>query len=62
MRDLRRLIARNGHLPIDNLSLILRGDVLCDMNNGDDVYIQLNDRGIGLILIFLSDQCIALIF
>ncbi|KAK4260265.1 hypothetical protein QN277_003407 [Acacia crassicarpa] len=43
VRDLRGLIASNGRLPIDNLSLILRGTVLCDEKNGDDVYIQLND-------------------
>ncbi|XP_061368619.1 uncharacterized protein LOC133311574 [Gastrolobium bilobum] len=43
VRDLRRLIAGNDHLPIDNLSLILRGTALCDVKNGDDVYIQLND-------------------
>ncbi|XP_028754291.1 uncharacterized protein LOC114713785 [Neltuma alba] len=41
--DLRGLVASNGHLPIDNVSLILRGNVLCDMKNGEDVYIQLND-------------------
>ncbi|TKY55553.1 Ubiquitin supergroup [Spatholobus suberectus] len=43
VRDLRRLIAGNDNLPIDNLSLILRGSALCDMKNGDDVYVQLND-------------------
>lgn len=55
MRDLRRLIASNGHLPIDNLSLILRGTALCDLKNGDDVRMQLNDGGIVLILIVLFD-------
>ncbi|KAJ1428936.1 putative domain SAYSvFN [Sesbania bispinosa] len=43
VRDLRRLIARNDHLPIDNLTLILRGTALYDMKNGDDVCIKLND-------------------
>ncbi|XP_028782478.1 uncharacterized protein LOC114738583 isoform X1 [Neltuma alba] len=43
VRDLRGLVASNGRLPIDNVSLILRGNVLCDMKNGEDVYIQLND-------------------
>lgn len=56
MCDLRRLIASNGHLPIDNLSLILRGTALCDIKNGDDVRIQLNDGGIILILILLFDE------
>jgi len=55
VRDLRRLIASNGHLPIDNLSLILRGTALCDLKNGDDVRMQLNDGGIVLILIVLFD-------
>ncbi|KAK7330875.1 hypothetical protein VNO77_25081 [Canavalia gladiata] len=49
VRDLRRLIAGNDNLPIDNLSLILRGSALCDMKNGDDVFVQLND-GDGLIV------------
>lgn len=44
VRDLRRLIASNDSLPIENLSLILRGNALMDVRNGDDVYIQLNDR------------------
>ncbi|KAL2322918.1 hypothetical protein Fmac_027297 [Flemingia macrophylla] len=43
VRDLRRLVAGNDNFPIDNLSLILRGSALCDMKNGDDVYVQLND-------------------
>nr|KYP55270.1 hypothetical protein KK1_001477 [Cajanus cajan] len=43
VRDLRRLIAGNDNLQIDNLSLVLRGSALCDMKNGDDVYVQLND-------------------
>ena len=55
MRDLRRLIASNGHLPVDNLSLILRGTALCDLKNGDDVRMQLNDGGIVLIFIVLFD-------
>jgi len=55
VRDLRRLIASNGHLPVDNLSLILRGTALCDLKNGDDVRMQLNDGGIVLIFIVLFD-------
>ena len=57
MRDLRRLIASNDNLPIDNLSLILRGNALCDMKNEDEVYVQLNDGGIFLVLILLFDEC-----
>uniref|UniRef100_A0A2N9HMK5 Ubiquitin-like domain-containing protein n=1 Tax=Fagus sylvatica TaxID=28930 RepID=A0A2N9HMK5_FAGSY len=40
---LRKLIAENDHLPIENLRLILRGNVLHDCQNGDDVYLQLNN-------------------
>ncbi|XP_057977015.1 uncharacterized protein LOC131164078 [Malania oleifera] len=43
VRDLRTLIAGNGCLPIENLRLILRGDVLHDTKNGDDVYLPLSD-------------------
>uniref|UniRef100_A0A7N2N144 Ubiquitin-like domain-containing protein n=1 Tax=Quercus lobata TaxID=97700 RepID=A0A7N2N144_QUELO len=39
---LRKLIAENDHLPIENLRLILRGNVLHDRQNGDDVNLQLN--------------------
>ncbi|QCD81457.1 uncharacterized protein LOC114175776 isoform X1 [Vigna unguiculata] len=43
VRDLRRLVAGNVNLPIENLSLVLRGCALCDMKNGDEVSVQLND-------------------
>ncbi|XP_014507343.1 uncharacterized protein LOC106767040 isoform X2 [Vigna radiata var. radiata] len=43
VRDLRRLVAGNVNLPIENLSLILRGCALCDMKNGDELSVQLND-------------------
>ncbi|XP_042485564.1 uncharacterized protein LOC122065778 [Macadamia integrifolia] len=41
--DLRNLIAKNGQLPIDHLKLILRGEILCDRKNEDDVYLWLGD-------------------
>ncbi|KAL5550917.1 hypothetical protein UlMin_001093 [Ulmus minor] len=41
--DLRKLIAGNNHLPLENLRLILRGNVLHDSKNGDDAYLQLSD-------------------
>ncbi|XP_068465244.1 uncharacterized protein [Phaseolus vulgaris] len=44
VRDLRRLVAGNVNLPIENLSLILRGCALYDMKNGDDLSVQLNDE------------------
>lgn len=57
MRDLRRLVAGNVNLPIENLSLVLRGCALCDMKNGDEVSVQLNDGGIVLVLVWLFDKC-----
>lgn len=41
--DLRKLIASNGLTPVENLRLVLRGNVLDDIKYGDDVYLQLND-------------------
>ncbi|CAK9173372.1 unnamed protein product [Ilex paraguariensis] len=52
--DLRKLIAGNDRLPLENLRLILRGNVLLDNKNGDDVFIQLNDGGLHLIFDSLS--------
>lgn len=43
MHDLRKLIAHNGHLPVEHLKLVLRGNVLIDNKFGDDVYAQLKD-------------------
>ncbi|XP_022738534.1 uncharacterized protein LOC111291175 [Durio zibethinus] len=40
--DLRKLIAGKNHLPVENLKLILRGKVLHDREDEDDIYIQLN--------------------
>ena len=55
VRDLRGLIATNGRLPKDNLSLVLRGAALSDTKNGDDVHVKLNDGGKVLSLhLFLS--------
>lgn len=41
--DLRKLVAENGHLPIETLSLILRGNVLNDKKDGEDMYVQFKD-------------------
>ncbi|XVF13592.1 hypothetical protein REPUB_Repub08aG0220600 [Reevesia pubescens] len=41
--DLRKLIAGKNLLPVENLKLILRGKVLHDREDEDDIYIQLND-------------------
>ncbi|KAA8522075.1 hypothetical protein F0562_012611 [Nyssa sinensis] len=43
VQELRKLIARNDRLPIENLRLILRGKVLHDNENGVDEFIQLSD-------------------
>ncbi|GAB4857807.1 hypothetical protein Ancab_015712 [Ancistrocladus abbreviatus] len=43
VHDLRKLLAENENLPIKSLSLILRGNVLHDNNNSEDVYVQLRD-------------------
>ncbi|KAK9095395.1 hypothetical protein Scep_026864 [Stephania cephalantha] len=41
--DLRNMIAANGHLPIEQLKIVLKGEMLNDSKNGEDVYIQLKD-------------------
>ncbi|XP_022145366.1 uncharacterized protein LOC111014834 [Momordica charantia] len=43
VRDLRKLVAESNQLPIGNLKLILRGKILDDYKNDDDVYVRLND-------------------
>ncbi|KAL8216396.1 hypothetical protein R6Q57_023233 [Mikania cordata] len=43
VRDLRNLIARNGHMPLENLKLVLQGNVLHDSKYGDDVYVHFNN-------------------
>ncbi|BBH02917.1 ubiquitin family protein [Prunus dulcis] len=43
VHDLRKLIAENGHLPIEKLRIILGGNVLHDSKSGHDVYLQLSD-------------------
>ncbi|KAL8112640.1 hypothetical protein AgCh_020084 [Apium graveolens] len=43
VHDLRKLVAENGRLPIENLRLILRGKVLRDSKDGNDLFIKLCD-------------------
>lgn len=43
VHDLRKLIAGASHLPIDDMRLIFRGNVLLDNTNGDAAVIQLHD-------------------
>ncbi|XP_023005519.1 uncharacterized protein LOC111498482 [Cucurbita maxima] len=40
--DLRKLVAERSQLPIGNLKLILRGKILDDSKNDDDVFVRLN--------------------
>ncbi|KAG7030195.1 hypothetical protein SDJN02_08542 [Cucurbita argyrosperma subsp. argyrosperma] len=40
--DLRKLVAERSQLPIGNLKLILRGKILDDCKNDDDVFVRLN--------------------
>ncbi|XP_011028217.1 PREDICTED: uncharacterized protein LOC105128309 isoform X2 [Populus euphratica] len=41
--DLRKLVAENRHLPIENLRLILRGNVLHDSRDEDDIWLNNGD-------------------
>ncbi|MBA0637904.1 hypothetical protein Godav_024977 [Gossypium davidsonii] len=41
--DLRKLIARKNHLPVENSKLILQGKVLHDRADEDDIYVRFND-------------------
>lgn len=43
VHDLRKLIAGNGRLPIENLRLILQGNVLHDNKKGEDALVKFND-------------------
>lgn len=42
------MVAERNRLPVENLKLILRGKVLHDREDEDDIYIQLSDGGIDL--------------
>lgn len=42
VRDLRNLIAGNGRLPLENLRLVLQGNVLHDSKYGDDISVHFN--------------------
>ena len=46
---MRKLVAGNRHLPIENLRLILRGNVLHDSRDEDDIW--LNNGGARLFFI-----------
>ncbi|XP_071701165.1 uncharacterized protein [Rutidosis leptorrhynchoides] len=44
VRDLRNLIAGNGRLPLENLKLVLQGNVLHDRKYGDDLSVHFKKR------------------
>ncbi|KAL0395511.1 UNVERIFIED_CONTAM: hypothetical protein Slati_4517300 [Sesamum latifolium] len=43
VKALRELIAGTSHLPLKNMRLVSRGNVLHDSTNGDDLLVQLQD-------------------
>ncbi|KAL2247293.1 UNVERIFIED_CONTAM: hypothetical protein Sindi_2581600, partial [Sesamum indicum] len=43
VKELRELIAGTSHLPLKNMRLVCRGNVLHDSTNGDDILVQLQD-------------------
>ncbi|MCD9561506.1 hypothetical protein HAX54_020667, partial [Datura stramonium] len=43
VHELRKMISGNRHMPVENLRLVLRGNVLRDSENGDDEVVQLNN-------------------
>ncbi|KAJ9556065.1 hypothetical protein OSB04_010679 [Centaurea solstitialis] len=43
VRDLRNLIAANGRFPLENLRLVLQGNVLHDSKYGDDISVHFNN-------------------
>lgn len=55
VRDLRKLVAESSQLPIGNLKLILRGKILDDCKNEDDVLVRLNHGGIIAVFCWLRD-------
>ncbi|KAK6162161.1 hypothetical protein DH2020_002002 [Rehmannia glutinosa] len=51
VKELRKLIAETSHLPLENMTLVFRGNVLHDSANGDDLSVQLHDRGTVIVAI-----------
>ncbi|KAI3469044.1 hypothetical protein Pfo_025707 [Paulownia fortunei] len=43
VKELRKLIAGTSHLPLENMTLVFRGNVLHDSTDGDDLLVQLHD-------------------
>ncbi|KAL7123644.1 hypothetical protein ACP275_01G118600 [Erythranthe tilingii] len=43
VKELRKLIGGTSHLPVENMKLVFRGNVLHDTINGDDLLLQLHD-------------------
>ncbi|CAA0843280.1 ubiquitin family protein [Striga hermonthica] len=51
VKELRTLIAKTSHLPLENMTLVFRGNVLHDSANGDDLYVQLHEGGTVIVAI-----------
>ncbi|XP_077234327.1 ubiquitin family protein [Tasmannia lanceolata] len=49
VHDLRKLIAKDGHQPMEQLKLVLRGKILLDQESGDEVCLRLK-QGDSLIV------------
>ncbi|XP_058104233.1 uncharacterized protein LOC131248161 isoform X2 [Magnolia sinica] len=41
VHELRKRIAADRRLPVEHLKLVLKGEVLCDMKYGDEMYVRL---------------------
>lgn len=45
VEELRKLIAGTTQLPLENMTLVFRGNVLHDSTNGEDSSVQLHEGG-----------------
>ncbi|KAG6411560.1 hypothetical protein SASPL_129643 [Salvia splendens] len=44
VKELRKLISGTTDLPLENMTLVFRGNVLHDSTNGEDSFVQLHER------------------
>ncbi|KAL3625017.1 hypothetical protein CASFOL_031685 [Castilleja foliolosa] len=51
VKELRTLVAETSHLPLENMTLVFRGNVLHDTANGDDLLVQFHDGGTVIVAI-----------
>ncbi|KAJ4728721.1 ubiquitin family protein [Melia azedarach] len=62
VHDLRKLIAKGNHLPIENLRLILHGKYWMTVKDEDDVYLRLCDGDSVIAALKLPDILLMAIF